>query len=365
MTAPEAAHPSTLDLPDGWSARPTALADVDGLTRLLWRAQEAGRGWASVQTAEVERELSGRGAEPREHLVLTDAEGALRAWGTVHDRAKGRVLVSVAVDPELEKVAAARAARSLFAWAEHAGGVIAVGRGLDGTQLDSGAFSDDPRQQRFLADAGYQKVRTWWQMSRPVAPEEADPDAFPAPKPGVRIRRIALSDDGLPDEGDLHAVHDVLESSFADHFNSRSETFDEFLSRLRESPGHRWDHWWIAELTDDGPPDPTGASRAPGVRAVGAVIATVIPPPLVASGIPQPGGSYVDYIGVLSSARGRGVAKSLLRAVIADAAQRGRAQVGLEVDADSPTGADQLYSSMGWRTKYRTQSWHKDIEVPR
>ncbi len=55
------------------------------------------------------------------------------------------------------------------------------------------------------------------------------------------------------------------------------------------------------------------------------------------------------------------MAKALLNAVIADAAARGRDRVGLEVDADSPTGADGLYTSMGWLTKYVTQSWHKDL----
>jgi ribosomal protein S18 acetylase RimI-like enzyme len=71
----------------------------------------------------------------------------------------------------------------------------------------------------------------------------------------------------------------------------------------------------------------------------------------------------VEYIGVLANARGRGVAKSLLATVIADAASRGRDHVGLEVDADSPTRADSLYTSMGWRTKYVTESWHRDVPV--
>ncbi|UJH70626.1 N-acetyltransferase [Ornithinimicrobium sp. INDO-MA30-4] len=62
-------------------------------------------------------------------------------------------------------------------------------------------------------------------------------------------------------------------------------------------------------------------------------------------------------------ARGRGVAKALLNTVIADAAERGRGSVALEVDADSPTGADGLYTSMGWKTSYITQSWHKDVNV--
>ena len=54
----------------------------------------------------------------------------------------------------------------------------------------------------------------------------------------------------MPDEADLRAVHDVLEGAFTDHFNSTEETFDEFIHRLREDPGHRWDHWWLAEIVD-------------------------------------------------------------------------------------------------------------------
>jgi hypothetical protein len=57
------------------------------------------------------------------------------------------------------------------------------------------------------------------------------------------------------------------------------------------------------------------------------------------------------------------VAKSLLRTIISDAAERGRDRVGLEVDADSPTGADSLYVSMGWKTSYITESWHRDVPV--
>ena len=80
-------------------------------------------------------------------------------------------------------------------------------------------------------------------------------------------------------------------------------------------------------------------------------------------GAPQPDGSYVSYIGVLQSARGRGVAKALLNMIVADAASRGRNRVGLEVDADSPTRAEALYLSMGWETRYVTESWHKDVQV--
>ena len=141
----------------------------------------------------------------------------------------------------------------------------------------------------------------------------------------------------------------MLEESFADHFNSYRESFPEFVMRLREDPGHRWDHWWLATVEIDGRSEPAGA-----------IVSTVLRPDT--NGIE---GSYIDYIGVHRRARGRGVAKALLNTVIADAAERGRNRVGLEVDADSSTGANGLYTSLGWVTDYRTQSWNKDLDVPR
>ena len=139
----------------------------------------------------------------------------------------------------------------------------------------------------------------------------------------------------------------MLEASFEDHFNSYRESFPEFVQRLREDPGHRWDHWWLAFVEgDEGQP-----------LAAGAVVSTVLP-----ENAEGHEGSYIDYIGVHRHARGRGVAKALLHTVIADAAQRGRDRVGLEVDADSPTGADGLYASMGWETDYVLESWFKELE---
>jgi ribosomal protein S18 acetylase RimI-like enzyme len=245
------------------------------------------------------------------------------------------MLLAVVVDPLLGESDADTVARTLFAWGDTTGALVGSARGLQVQQVDSGAFAGDERQHRWLERAGYDRVRTWWQMTRPVQPSEAAPPELP----GVRIRRVVSGGGGMPDEDDLRTVHDILEDSFADHFNSHEETFDEFVLRLQEDPGHRWDHWWIAELLEDG-------------LAVGALVGSV-----------SDGGSYVDYVGVLPAARGRGVAKGLLRTVIADAATLGRDRVDLEVDADSPTGAEGLYVSLGWRTRYVTESWHKEVRV--
>jgi ribosomal protein S18 acetylase RimI-like enzyme len=325
--------------------------DAPALTELLRAHEERARGWAGSSEDDVLVEVSAKGAMVRENVVLRDEQGVARGWGSAHDRAAGRMLLMVIVDPSLDDETADRVAATLFDWADRAASVVGAGRELTTQQIDSGAFAGDDRQHRWLERAGFDQVRTWWQMSRPVTPDEADLD--PESQEGVVVRRVEREGSGMPDESDLRAVHDILETSFADHFNSHEETFDEFVFRLREDPGHRWDHWWLAEIVEDGKePEPAGT-----------LVGTVSEGGVTESGEKKPDGSYVAYLGVLQSARGRGIAKALLNTIIADAAARGRDRVGLEVDADSPTGANALYESMGWKTSYVTESWHKDVPV--
>ncbi len=347
----ELAYQVETGLPEGWSARPPQTDDVAGLIALVAGHRKAMTGSGSLDPDAIRSEAVGVGSWTRRQLVVTDPTGGLAAWARLHDRAGGRTAVEVTVQDEVGD--ADRLASSLFGWAERSAGPMVRLRGLDHTQLDSGCYAVDERQRGWLRKAGYTCVRTWLQMSRPVPPQEAEPGVLPAPRPGVRIRRVAEHPDGLPVAADLQTVHQVLEESFADHFNSYRESFPEFIQRLREDPGHRWDHWWIATVDLAGPDGEL--VEQPG----GAVVGTVLVPN--EQGIE---GSYIDYIGVHRRARGRGIAKALLNRVIMDAARRGRDRVDLEVDADSPTGADGLYRSMGWETHYRTESWHRSIDIP-
>ncbi|GAB3247852.1 GNAT family N-acetyltransferase [Nocardioides dilutus] len=334
-------------LPAGWTVDVPAAEgpDVDRLTLLLREHERHGRGWPGAGRDDVLVEISGTGLLTRQNAVIRDETSLIRAWGSVHDRAVGRMLFVHVVDRDLSEPVGRACSDVLVEWAVGQAREVGAARGLAVQQIDTGAYADDERQHRWLAASGFERVRTWWQMSRSVSPEEAALVASPErwSDRGVTFRLVRRrEDDGMPVEDDLRDVHDVLEAAFTDHFNSKPETFDEFVHRLRVDPGHRWDHWWVAEL-DEPDLDERGTP-------VGALVATE-------SGT----GSYVAYIGVVEAARGRGVAKGLLRTVIADAASRGRDKVGLEVDADSSTGADQLYLSMGWTTSYVTESWHRDV----
>jgi mycothiol synthase len=330
-------------LPEGWSTRVPGDGDIGALTALLAANRRSGS--SPVDVATLTALVVGPASWTRRQLVVLDPAGALVGWSVVHDRANGRTEVTVLVAPDASAQDAI--ATGLLAWADREAAEVAALRRAPRTQLDAAAQADDERQRGWLAGAGYACVRTWLHMVRPVLPAEAEPDVLPAPRPGVRVRRVREHANGLPTAEDLQTVHLVLEQSFADHFNSYREGFAEFVVRLQEDPWHRWDHWWIAEVELDG-------EWRPG----GALISSVSPPDATGAY-----GSYVDYIGVHRRARGRGVAKSLLHTVIADAARRGRNRVSLEVDADSSTNADGLYLSLGWVVDHRTESWHRYLDA--
>ncbi|PWD49717.1 GNAT family N-acetyltransferase [Serinibacter arcticus] len=349
---PAAVLPVTPALPPGWTvARPDAgdPAVVERLTALLRDHEARGRGWPGSDEAAVLGEIGVPAERTRANVVVLDGRERIQAWGSVHDRAGGRMLLVHVVSHDLPTAEADACASVLVDWAVAQAAAVGSARGLDVQQIDTGAFAADERLHAWLAAADFAKVRTWWQMSRPAQDEDADlvTDPHSWERSGVRFRLVRRDGVGLPEESDLRAVHEILEDAFTDHFNSWAETFDEFLHRLREDPGHRWDHWWLAELVDrPGEPIP-----------VGALVGTV------SESQDGPDGSYVSYLGVLGTARGRGVAKGLLHSIVADAASRGRDRVGLEVDADSSTRAQEIYSALGWRLRYVTESWHRDVPI--
>lgn len=333
-------------LPGHWTARNLSYADIDALVALRHLDELQGTGEAHIDPAGIESEAAGPASWTRRQLVAVGPDDIPRAWITVHDRAAGRALIWGYFDREVDEIDAIAAV--FYRWAEEAAIAMARMRNIDATRLDESPFATDSRQAAWLADAGYTKRRTWLHMDRPVTPDEASLQ----PRAGVTVRPVERHENGFPVAADLQIVHQMLEASFEDHFNSYRESFPEFVQRLREDPGHSWDYWWLAYVDvddEDGEPVPAGALVCSVLTA-------------------KPGGaegSYVEYIGVNRAARGRGVAKSLLGTVIADAAGRGRDRVGLEVDGDSPTKADQLYLALGWTTDYATDSWFKDIDLTR
>jgi GNAT superfamily N-acetyltransferase len=149
----------------------------------------------------------------------------------------------------------------------------------------------------------------------------------PGPGPdGIEIAAIHAPDD-------LQVVHAILVDAFVDDLGHTPEPFDTFVEE--EATGPRFDPalWLLAK---------------DGEQAVGALTASF-------SG----DRGWVDYLAVLASHRGRGVGAALLRRSFATLARPGVERVLVNVDAENPTGATDLYERVGMRIVKRWDQWER------
>lgn len=186
-----------------------------------------------------------------------------------------------------------------------------------GWRVRTGAYEGDEPYRAALQAAGFEMIRRFWRMRI----DFDGPVAEPVPPPGVR-RTVATS------TADRRLLHSVLESAFADHFDSHPQRFEAWMGWLDSSREALPQTWWLAWLNDEPVAGITqDASRAH--RSLG----------------------YVRTLGVLGSGRRRGIATWLLRCAFADASSRGMRGMALTVDSESPTGATGLYAAAGMRAE--------------
>jgi mycothiol synthase len=178
-----------------------------------------------------------------------------------------------------------------------------------------------------LHAGGLRPVRHFWhmQIDLPAGFEPAPPP------PGIEIGGI---DPGVQ----LPAVHAIVEQAFADQWDHRPEPFDRWAAQQTGSPSYDPTLWLLA--TEAGAP-------------VGALTANV-----------AGDHGWVDHLGVLAPARGRGVARALLLHSFATFARRGLRRVLLNVDAENPTGATKLYERVGMRVVNRWDVWERCSPTP-
>ena len=146
---PDEVLPDDPPLPPGWvvdtPTRPTASTSP-GSTQLLRAHERHGRGWAGRRSTTSWSRSPSSGLRMRENVVLRDPDGDIRAWGSVHDRAVGRMLFvhsSSAISPTTSPTAAPTV---LVRLGRGQAREVGAARGLDVQQIDTGAFADDERQ---------------------------------------------------------------------------------------------------------------------------------------------------------------------------------------------------------------------------
>ncbi|MCU0506708.1 MAG: GNAT family N-acetyltransferase [Chloroflexi bacterium] len=336
-------------------------ADAAGLVAVMNGETEADGIDEHLTAAEVAAELEHAAEEdPARTLMIAEMDGRVVAFarramrdrgvflayehvGYVHPDLRRRGLGTALLRHQaaaLEELAAVHAASPLGGAATHPGAAD-PGDAADAADAAVGAervlFSwTDTRHAgavALLGAEGYAPVRWYLDMERPRLD---DLPAAEAP-PGISIRAADATDPGL-----LRAALTAEEEAFRDHWGHHAPSEADTAAMLAEP-----------EL------DPTLWRLAwDGGEIVGVVRPIVYAEENVVFGRRR---VWIDKVSVRRQWRGRGVARALLLAAMAEARDRGLTSAALGVDTDNTTGALGLYERLGFERRSTVMACTKPI----
>jgi mycothiol synthase len=192
-------------------------------------------------------------------------------------------------------------------------------------QVVGGCPAADAEHADVLAGLGFRPIRRFWRMRRDLDGVTADVPPAPA---GVARRRVG-------GDADRRVMHRLFTESFAQHFGSTHEyEYETWIEQTLALPGTDPLQWYIGTLEGED----VALCLCDDSRA-------------------ESGDGYVRTLGVVDSARGRGIGRWLLECAAADAVGLGRSGLKLSVDGENTTGATALYESVGFVTVGEIDVW--------
>jgi mycothiol synthase len=176
-----------------------------------------------------------------------------------------------------------------------------------------GYLEENDQVAREVVDrAGYRVIRHSFRMEIELGDAVPDP-AWPE---GVAVHTLR--------EGEEKRVYDAHMESFADAWLFTPEPFDQWSHWFVNDPAFDPTLWYLAEDSAD---------------LAGILIGNVSQT--------EPGLGWVRTLGVVPAHRRRGIAQALLQEAFGEFRRRGLKRGGLGVDAQSQTGAVELYERAG------------------
>jgi len=264
-----------------------------------------------VLIAEIDGRIVG---EAEQNVVVRDGV-AVHQWnGWVHPDVRGRGI-----------------GRALTRWVERRAREAAV-EWPEPQPHELGAWVDseiDPALA-LLESEGYHRVRYGFMMLRPLP----DPILEAALPDGLRVRPVI--------EADHRRIWDADCEAFRDHHDSATRTEEDF-ERWFTMPNLDTSLWRVAWDGDE---------------VVGSVMTFIWPDENEKLGLNR---AWLEHISVRRAWRKRGVAKALIADTLRMLREMGMADAALGVDAKNPTGALQLYESLGFRQHKTGLSFRKAI----
>ena len=333
--------PATLDVPassEGITWRASTIDDLDALLDCARACALVDHPWFMPTRDEYEEDFTVSNIDPRRDTIhAEDASGQIVARGIALRTATAETIVRVITDSGVRPSHRGRGlGTALRTW-------------LDGRALQHLAAADErlpgwvlayvPEahtvKRELLERRGYRAARYFLELTRdlsaPIEPREPRGDL-----------EIATYTPELSE-----ATRLASNDAFRDHWGSQPQN-EEVWRKHRETEVARDDLSFVALGTN-----------AAGEREVAGYVFTIVNPD------DWPGlgfsSAYVELVGTRREWRGRGIAPTLLTRVLEAAKAEGLEKVALDVDAENPTGAFDLYTALGFERSHPTIAYVREF----
>ena len=306
-------------LPNGYTARPATLDDIDDIANLVNQYAIRLTGEPYLPAKYLRKYLTAPGFDlaTSSRLVFSPTN-SMAGFALVMDIHAPYVQISSwGIVPEAEQGQGIGSA--LHAWIEPRARE-AIAKAPEGARVfnTQSLFDQDELGKTLLEQLGYRQTRHFWRMA--VDLDEA-PSA-PVWPDGIVVQNVDLRED-------LERPLRALNEAFRDHYGHVEGDFEQQLERRRHN----------LESDLDYSPDLSFVTMN-GDDIAGICFCSP------QSGMDTSAG-YVNALGVLRPWRKRGLGLALLLHALSVLREKGKVRAALHVDAQSLTGATRLYEKAG------------------